>query len=148
MFLFEIHSTPVAQKQTRFCRVGETIRTYDPSCKEKEMIQWQVKAYAPPQPLTCPVKLDLTFYLPIPKSTSSSKRRQMINQVIVPMVKPDVDNLGYLITNSLKKIFYNDDAQIVDLCMRKRYGEEPKTVVKVIPIINSEQTKVDNASSF
>ena len=143
MFIFEIHSDPVPQKQTRFYKCGDSIRTYDPSSKEKEVIQWQVKAYAPKEPLVCPIKLDLTFYLPIPKSVSGVRRRQMINQVLLPIKKPDIDNLAYLITNSLKKIFYLDDNQIIDLHLHKRYGEEPKTVVKIIPIINAEQTKGD-----
>jgi Holliday junction resolvase RusA-like endonuclease len=143
MLLFEIHIPPTPQKQTKFYRRGNFVKTYDPSAVAKEQIQWQIKAYAPEIPLDGPLKVDLTFYLPIPKSISKVRKRQMINQVILPVKRPDVDNLAYLVTNAMKNIIYMDDSQLVDLCMHKRYGEEPRTVVKIIPICNSEQTRAD-----
>lgn len=134
MLLIEIHGNPCPQKQTRFVRRGSYVSTFDPSSKEKANIQWQLKAYAPREPLAGAVKVDLTFYLPVPKSTSGVRKRQMLNHVILPTKRPDVDNLAYLITNAMKSIIYCDDSQVVDLCMHKRYGAEPKTVVKIIPI--------------
>src|SRR5208283_4154038 len=105
MYIFEILGAPIPQKQTRFTRNGHT---YDPSKKKKTMIQWQIQPYAPKTPLTGPVKVDLTFYFPVPKHTSGIKRRQMLNHVICHTKKPDADNCAYLITNAMKKIFYND----------------------------------------
>jgi Holliday junction resolvase RusA-like endonuclease len=134
MFIFEIQGTPIPQKQTKFFRRANFVGTYDPCSKQKEQIQWQSKPFAPTQPLCCPVKLDLTFYFPVPKSTSSVRRRQMLNHVIHHIVRPDADNCAYLITNALKKIFYQDDSQIIDLHIHKRYGEFPKTVVVITPI--------------
>jgi Holliday junction resolvase RusA-like endonuclease len=131
MFIFEISGAPAPQKQTQWTRTGIA---YDPSRKNKEFIQWQIKPHAPEKPLDCPIEMHITFYLPIPKSTSAVKRRQMINGVILPKVRPDVDNLAYLVTNALKKIVYNDDSLITDLHIHKRYGETPKTVIKIIPI--------------
>lgn len=111
---------------------------YDPSSKAKEQIQWQMRAYAPPEPIRGPVKVDITFYMPIPKSTTKARRRQMINGVILPITRPDLDNLAYLMTNAMKEIIYADDSQIVDQSHHKRYSEDPRTVVKVIPICQSE----------
>lgn len=144
MLIFEIHSPPEVQKQTRFHRVGDKIIKYDPSLKAKQHIQWQIKAYAPSEPYAGPIKVDLTFYLPIPKATSKVKKRQMVNGVILPAKRPDLDNLAYLMTNAMKEIIYLDDSQIVDACNHKRYGEEPKTVVKIIPIYNTEQNFADD----
>jgi Holliday junction resolvase RusA-like endonuclease len=132
MFLFEIHGDPIPQQQTRFIR--KTGIAYDPSKKQKLQFQWQAKPYAPPNPLTCPIILDLTFFLPIPKSTSKVRQRLMANHSILPIKKPDIDNLAYLITNALKKIFYADDNQIVDMYLHKRYGEQPRTVVKIMSV--------------
>lgn len=135
MFVFEIPLIPVPQKQTRFGRG----HAYDPSKKDKETIQWHIKYEHKAELLKCPIKMELLFYLPIPKSASKIRLRQMVNQVILPISKPDVDNLAYLVTNALKGIVYADDAQIVDLILHKRYSEFPATVIKVIPIINHEQ---------
>jgi Holliday junction resolvase RusA-like endonuclease len=147
MLLFEIHIPPVPQKQTRVVQNNGFFRHYDPSGKDREKIEWQIKANAPAEPYTCPLMVELTFYLPIPKATSMVKRRQMLNNIILPMKRPDIDNLGYLVTNAMKTIIYADDSQIVDLYMHKRYGEDPRTIVKIIPIYNAEQTRADECGT-
>ena len=80
MYLFEIQGDPVPQKQTQFVR--STGIAYNPSKKDAERIQWQIKPYAPSQPLICAIELLINFYLPIPKSTSGIKKRQMMKGVI------------------------------------------------------------------
>ena len=134
MYLFEIIGVPVPQKQTKFRIRGAFAHSYDPSSKEKGFIQWQVKPYAPKEPLICAIEMHLTFFMPIPKATSRVKTTQMINGVILPKKRPDVDNLGYLVTNALKGIVYADDSQVTDLILRKRYSDRPRTVIKVIPL--------------
>lgn len=138
MYQFEIHNIPIAQKQTRFFKCGTSIRTYDPSSKDKERIQWQIKPFAPEVPLTCPVELTIAFFVPIPKSTSKTLRTQMINRVILPTKKPDIDNLAYLVTNALKKIVYEDDNCIVAQHLYKFYSENPRTVIRVRPIVEAK----------
>ena len=95
------------------------------------MIQWQIRPYAPSEPLSGPVHVDITFLMPIPKSVSASQRRQMIANNVHAIKRPDIDNLAYIITNAMKTIIYKDDSQVVDLCLHKRYAENPKTIVQV-----------------
>ena len=133
MFLFEIPGIPVPQKQTQFIR--RTGIAYNPSKKDAEKLIWQIRPHAPPTPLLGPIEMQLTFYMPIPKATSRKKRIGMLNGVILPKVKPDFDNLAYLVTNALKKLVYNDDAQVTDCIIRKRYSDRPRTVILVIPIL-------------
>jgi len=132
MFLFEVVGIPVPQKQT--CFIRSTGIAYNPSKKEAEQLQWQIRPYAPAVPLTCAIEMHLTFYLPIPKSASKMKRTQMINGVILPKTRPDFDNLAYLVTNALKKIVYEDDSLVTDCIIRKRYSDRPRTIIKIIPI--------------
>jgi Holliday junction resolvase RusA-like endonuclease len=132
MFLFEIFGIPAVQKQTQFIR--RTGIAYNPSKKDADQIRWQLKPYAPPEPLRCAIEMHLTFYLPIPKATSRLKRIQMINGVILPKTRPDFDNLAYLVTNAMKELIYADDSLITDCIIRKRYDEKPRTVIKIIPI--------------
>jgi len=128
MLIFEIHSKPLPQKQTRFGKH----RAYDPSKLYKQTIQWQIRPHAPKEPLQGPLTVDMTFYLPIPKGTSNILTKQMINGTSLPYKRPDLDNLAYIVTNAMKELIYHDDSQIVDLILRKRYAQEPKTVIKVI----------------
>jgi Holliday junction resolvase RusA-like endonuclease len=139
MFIFEIHGNPVPQKQTRFSCHGNRPHAYDPSKKDKEFIQWQIKPFAPDTPLTGPIELTIIFFLPIPKSASSKKRIAMRNRVILPITKPDEDNLAYIVTNALKKIVYEDDSQVCAKHVYKYYGADPKTVIKVRPITQIDE---------
>ena len=77
--------------------------------------------------------------MPIPKSTSKAKRDQMMRHIILPVVKPDEDNLAYLVTNALKKIVYEDDNQICEKHVYKLYDIKPRTVVKVEQIQTAER---------
>ena len=108
---------------------------YDPGKKEKEMMQWQIKPFAPKEPLKGAIELSLTFLFPIPKGTSSKKRIAMLNRVILPTIKPDEDNLAYLITNALKKLVYEDDKQVCAKHVYKFYNDEAKTISKVREIL-------------
>lgn len=127
MLTFEIHGTPEPQKQTRKGKHG----FYDPSHQRREQIRWQVKPHAPLDPLCGPIEVTIHFYMPIPKATTAARRRHMINNTLMHVVRPDVDNLSYLIVNALKDIVYKDDSQIVSLHIHKRYSEDPKTVVQI-----------------
>lgn len=139
MFIFEVHGNPIPQKQTRCACIGGHPRMYDPGKKEKEMLIWQIKPFAPPEPIKGAIELTLTFFLPIPKATSSKNRLAMINRVILPTIKPDEDNLAYLITNVLKKLVYEDDKQICAKHVYKFYGPDPKTIIKVRPILQVQE---------
>lgn len=127
MIEFEIHTKPLPQKQTRWN--GKF--AYDPSKAYKETLIWQMRPYAPPEPLFGPICIDITFYMPIPTSTTKIRKRDMANHTIVPITRPDIDNLAYIVTNGMKQLFFRDDSQIVDLNLRKRYCEIPKISVKL-----------------
>lgn len=131
MLLFTIHIDPEAQKQTRFRSYKGRVFTYNPSQAYINKIQWQIKAYAPKEPITGAIELNLFFFLPMPKTTSMVKQRQMINGKIMHIKRPDVDNLAYAVTNAAKGILYKDDSQVVRLIAQKMYTHQPRIVVKV-----------------
>lgn len=135
MFQFEIFGPPIAQKQTRWTKTGHV---YDPSAKDKQYIQWQIRPFAPSEPIAGPVELTICFFMPIPKSASKAVREQMINRVILPDKKPDEDNLAYLVTNALKEIVYDDDKRVCVKHVYKFYGPDPKTVIRVRPLLEAQ----------
>ena len=55
----------------------------------------------------------------------------MLEKKIRPTKKPDWDNVGKVICDSLNGIAYRDDAQVVDSMVRKFYSEDPKVVVTI-----------------
>lgn len=71
--------------------------------------------------LTGPIRFSVTAYLPMPK-TISKKRRA----AAMPVVRPDLDNYVKQVEDALLGYAYRDDAQIVTIIARKRYGEPPR----------------------
>ena len=71
---------------------------YDPSSKDKQDFLFLVKQYAPKQPITDIVEMDITFCYKRPASHFRSKNKQKILKDNVPFFKtgrPDVDRLSY-----------------------------------------------------
>jgi len=72
----------------------------------------------------------LAVYAP-PKSWSKKKREAALTNKIRPTKKPDSDNVCKIVGDALNEVVYLDDKQIVDLCIRKRYGEVARLVVEI-----------------
>ena len=70
-------------------------------------------------------------YYGIPKSASKKKRRLMLEHKLRPTKKPDWDNIGKIICDSLNKIAYHDDSAVVDAQVRKFYSETPRVDVLI-----------------
>jgi Holliday junction resolvase RusA-like endonuclease len=142
MLLFEIHGKPLPKKELRF---GNG-HAYNPNKTEKERIQWQIRPYAPPKLLTGRLEVFYTFYFPIAKSIKGVRRQQMLNDVIGHTQKPDWDNLPKTLTDAMKGIIYDDDCIISDGHIHKRWGEQGKIVVKIVPIASFQKTRGDECA--
>jgi Holliday junction resolvase RusA-like endonuclease len=127
MIQFEIYTKPRPQKQT----VWNRNHAYDPSKAYKDSLIWQMRPYAPSDIILGPVGLDITFYMAMPAKISKAKKADCLAGKVVPITRPDIDNLGYVVTNAMRQLFYRDDSQVVDLLLKKRYGEIPKISIKL-----------------
>ena len=128
MIQFEIFGKPAVYKKPRQGKGG----FYDPGRQDKEKIRWQLMPYAPKQPFSCFVEVQYTFYIAIPLQTSRIRKQQMLDHIIMPR-RPDLDNLAYILNNAMTGIIYEDDCLVYKETHEKFYGEEPKSVVKIIP---------------
>ena len=77
-------------------------------------------------------------YYEIPKSTSKKKRREMLEHRIRPTKKPDWDNIGKIVCDSLNLVAYHDDSAVVDAQVRKFYSETPRVDV-MIKVVGPDQ---------
>lgn len=75
------------------------------------------------------VKVSITAYFQPPSSASKKKRAEMLNGIIPCVKKPDADNIGKLICDALNGFAYDDDKQVVELEVAKRYGATAKVDV-------------------
>lgn len=71
-----------------------------------------------------PVSLDVVAYFPIPQSWSNIKKMAVMDGDILPTKKPDADNILKLVADALNGEAYEDDAQVVDMSISKRYRRE------------------------
>ena len=78
------------------------------------------------------VAVEIIAYLPIPKATSKKLREEMLENIVSPTKKPDVDNIAKSILDSMNKFVFKDDNQVSKITVEKRYGEVEKAVIKII----------------
>jgi Holliday junction resolvase RusA-like endonuclease len=81
--------------------------------------------------LTGEISAHIIAYYKIPKQYSKKKRWSIQNGLLHPTKKPDADNLGKAILDSLNHIAYDDDSQIIKLIIEKHYSDEPRVEVEL-----------------
>ncbi|HAT4348513.1 RusA family crossover junction endodeoxyribonuclease [Clostridium perfringens] len=70
------------------------------------------------------IKALIIAYYKIPKSYSKKRVQAIKDGLEKPTKKPDADNIGKIILDSLNGIAYKDDSQIIELSIIKRYTEK------------------------
>lgn len=75
-----------------------------------------------------PIKALIIAYYKIPKSYSKKRVQAIRDGLEKPTKKPDADNIGKIILDSLNGIAYKDDSQIVEIRVIKRYTENDERV--------------------
>lgn len=90
-----------------------------------------LEKYRGQKPLEKPLKVKIIAYYDIPKSTSKKRQQQMLNDEIFSTVKPDTDNIAKSILDSLNKIAYLDDKQVVKLEVEKYYSTNANVAVMI-----------------
>lgn len=80
------------------------------------------------------IKVDIMAYFAIPKSATKKRKHSMMLNTIRPTKKPDYDNIGKIICDSLNGIAYKDDSQIVDANISKFYAVNPYVSVTLTQI--------------
>lgn len=134
---FVIPGEPYGKGRPRFSNAGAYTRTYTPAktanyenlVKLSFMEQCGVRF-----PEDAMLDVRIFAYYAIPKSVSKKKRQAMLERKIRPTKKPDFDNIGKIVCDSLNQVAYKDDSQIVDAMVRKFYDEAPRVVVKISQI--------------
>lgn len=129
---FEIPGEPCGKGRPKFTTIGGHARAITPQktvnyenlvkmCfmeKNEKILEGMLSA-------------EIICHYSIPQSTSNKKRISMLNGEIRPTKKPDLDNIAKIVLDSLNKIAYNDDSQIVEIYISKYYSSVPFVEVKL-----------------
>jgi len=77
--------------------------------------------------VACVVEL----YAPIPQSWSKRRTQEALNGEMLPISKPDIDNVIKGIFDACNGIVWDDDSQVVELHIAKRYSANPRVAIEV-----------------
>ena len=123
---FTIAGEPLPLMRARYNRVS----VYDPQKTAKLVIGITISNQNNNKPpILGPVILDITFFMPIPKS-----KKKKIKPGDPHIIKPDISNLIKLYEDVSSGIIFKDDCQITQILARKIYDINPRTEFKVIPL--------------
>lgn len=111
-----------------------TLRAYTPQeTKDYEELiqQYFVIKYPKYIPIETRVSVKITACFSIPKNTSKKNTSLMLENIISPTKKPDIDNIVKIILDALNKMAFKDDNQITKLEVEKIYSTEDKIIIKI-----------------
>ena len=116
---------PKAQKRARHAVIGGRAVAYKDKGQrlEEHKLGMLLYDHRPAKPYEGAVFLSLIAYLALPKSKPKWWKRAALAGEILPIVKPDLDNLVKHLKDCMTGIFYLDDKQVVQQQARKAYGE-------------------------
>lgn len=117
--IYTLPFPPIPLARPRFSRYG---RVFDSQSAEKQQLQLYLLVNYGKNIRTKPLILDVTFYIKIPKTS----KRKVFAGMVAPL-RPDLDNYLKLLLDLLTEIFYEDDAQIIEIHAKKIYDYEPRT---------------------
>lgn len=141
---FSVPGPPVAWARPRIAQSGtgpsarRHFRTSDADAAHRKMVAMCACARGALRPDVMldgvALKLDCTFMVPIPPSTSKQRREWMLAGRLLPTSKPDASNYVKLVEDALIGILYKDDALVTDIAACKRYSDEPRTDVRLFTV--------------
>lgn len=132
MISFIIPGKPCAWQRARLSKGGRHHFTDTITRTVKNAVGWHFKKAFPGHTLWIgPVRLLVTAYFPIAKSTSQKKRCEMHSDKVWYPHKSDWDNIGKLPSDALNGVAYIDDCQVVDGRVLKYYSPRPRIEIEL-----------------
>lgn len=130
---FTIEGKIKGKGRPRFSNYGGFVKTYTPiaTASYENLIKLQFRLSCGEWYSEMPLKMKITAIHGIVKSASKKDKEKMLKGELKPTKKPDADNIVKIICDALNGIAYKDDTQVVDLEMKKIYGEMEKVIVEI-----------------
>ena len=126
---FTIDGPPYGKGRPRFTRTGHTY-TPDKTAQYERRVILAYKSQARGQRLSGPIEAAIyTTFGPV-KSDSIRMWAKKLAGAVLPVKKPDCDNIAKTVLDALNGVAYDDDCQIVALHVYKLYGETPRVTVQ------------------
>lgn len=141
----ELPGKPVPKGRPRFTVISGHAAPYTPRETrryEDRLKQAAAIAMIGKSLLAGPVAMRVAVNLEPPASWSRKKRDYACRGLILPCVRPDLDNFGKLALDGCNGIVFKDDGQVADLILTKRYATKASLVV-IVEMIADEEFQSD-----
>ena len=135
---------PKGKGRPRFTRNGHTYTPEDTKDYETLVKEEYKKQCEGMFEQGIPLELRIKAYFAIPSSAAEWRKSAMRTGQLRPTKKPDMDNIVKIVADSLNKVAYHDDAQVVSTTIEKWYGTIPRVEVSISEIVtvnNNRDTK-------
>jgi Holliday junction resolvase RusA-like endonuclease len=120
---------------------------YDTQHKESTLVKMQMMEQRDEQAIALihklPVITRMTFHMPIPKSLSQKKQKELIGKPHIK--KPDRDNLEKFYMDCANGVIWADDAlNYRSELVEKIYSDNPRTEMEIYHCLTHYQQEVSN----
>lgn len=112
----------------------EYVHTYTPrkTAKYEKNVAIEAKiAMRGQKPASGAICLVVKAFYPIPSSWPRWRKHDARVGLLVPIVKPDWDNIGKACSDAMNGVVYGDDVAIVSATVHKRYSIDPRVEITV-----------------
>lgn len=99
----------------------------------------QSAAHAPRTPWECPLRLEVMYVFPVPWSWPDWQKIAGLKGEYRHVSAPDLENCSKLIKDAMQGLFYKNDSQVCEESVKKRYGMEEETRVRLIPLAQAKK---------
>jgi Holliday junction resolvase RusA-like endonuclease len=113
---FKVDGQPRGKGRPRFARRGAFVSTYT-------VRQAAQKSMGSSEPLKTALDAFIYISFAIPLSYSKKRKEACLNGLERHTKKPDIDNVVKAVLDGCDKVIFENDCQIVNLYVTKKYGE-------------------------
>lgn len=128
MLSITIHGKPIPLKRHRHTKSGMTYNSQRKEIDDYALVCKSLTYGKSFLPFDDPIKITVTFFMPIPKSSKS------IESGDCHFKKPDLDNLFKFFSDSLNGVLWSDDSIICEIDASKVYSDNPRTEIQVTTV--------------
>jgi Holliday junction resolvase RusA-like endonuclease len=127
-FIFDV--IPVPKERPRVVKNPKTGQVFGYTPERTAAMGRSVKAViarimGSAKPISGPIRIDMTFVMPLPASWPKWKKEAALEGLIVPTGRPDMDNLEKALLDALNETLIVDDSFVINRHAWKIYGEMP-----------------------
>jgi Holliday junction resolvase RusA-like endonuclease len=133
---FVVPGDPQAWARPRANARGQFVRIFNSPAHDAYLVKVRActhEAMRGRQKITGAVSVSIIARFAVPPSWPKYRLKEALMGLHDHAIRLDADNIAKIINDGMNAIAFDDDAQITNLVITKRYAEAPSVLVRVTP---------------